>query len=213
MHKPIILSNGQVIPAGCIIEVAAYNSMHDPDFISDPMEFDALRWYRQRQTEDLKGAEKASADSANQMVTVSPTALTFGYGRHACPGRFFAANEIKMIMGHAILDYDFKNADGSMERYPNLRMSESVSRILFEFCCWEILVYETMLTHFASLEYAGSHQRAVIQEGSSIGRTCGIELTNRFVFQHFTVGPIPLPDCVTVHKQQSAGRHQNRRYF
>lgn len=118
--------------------------MHDPDFISDPMEFDALRWYRQRQTEELKGTEKASADSANQMVTVSPTALTFGYGRHACPGRFFAANEIKMIMGHAILGYDIKNADGSMERYPNLRMSESVSRIcsivlLGSFACGSLL--------------------------------------------------------------------------
>lgn len=129
VHKPIVLSNGQVIPAGCNIEVAAYNSMHDPDNIANPMEFDALRWYRQRQGEELKGAEKASAESANQMVTVSPTALTFGYGRHACPGRFFAANEIKMIMGHAILDYDFKNADGSMERYPNLKMYETVSRI------------------------------------------------------------------------------------
>lgn len=156
VHKPIILSNGQVIPAGCTIEVAAYNSMHDPDFISDPMEFDALRWYRQRQTEELKGTEKASADSANQMVTVSPTALTFGYGRHACPGRFFAANEIKMIMGHAILDYDFKNADGSMERYPNLRMSESVSRVC-SILLLEILACASLLTIISSLEYARSH--------------------------------------------------------
>lgn len=125
------------------------------------MEFDALRWYRQRQGEELKGAAKASAESANQMVTVSPTALTFGYGRHACPGRFFAANEIKMILGRAILEYDIKNADGSMERYPNLKMSESVSRI-YSLMRLAMLACGSLLIHLVSLEYARSHQRALV---------------------------------------------------
>lgn len=101
--------------------------MNDPELIANPEQFDPLRSYRLREAEELKGIEKASVGSANQMVTVSPSALTFGYGRHACPGRFFAANEIKMIIGRAILDYDFKNADGVTERYPNLCFTETVS--------------------------------------------------------------------------------------
>ena len=45
----------------------------------------------------------------------------FGYGRHACPGRFFATNEIKMIVAKMILDYDIKmpgNVEGIEARYP-----------------------------------------------------------------------------------------------
>lgn len=127
VHETIVLSNGQVLPAGCVIEVASYNSMHDPEVLPNATEFDPYRWYRLREAQELQGMQKASVDAANQMVTTSATALTFGYGRHACPGRFFAANEIKMIVGRAVLDYDFKNADGTTERYPNLLMSESVS--------------------------------------------------------------------------------------
>jgi cytochrome P450 len=38
--------------------------------------------------------------------------MAFGYGRHACPGRFFASNEIKAIMGYLLLNYDMKFAEG-----------------------------------------------------------------------------------------------------
>lgn len=42
------------------------------------------------------------------MVTAAPDHLVFGYGRHACPGRFFALAEIKLILAHMILTYDIK---------------------------------------------------------------------------------------------------------
>lgn len=34
--------------------------------------------------------------------------LSWGYGKHACSGRFFAANEIKIIFSYFLLNYDFK---------------------------------------------------------------------------------------------------------
>jgi cytochrome P450 len=35
-------------------------------------------------------------------------------GRHACPGRFFAGNELKMMLVHVLLTYDIKAAgDGA----------------------------------------------------------------------------------------------------
>ncbi|KAF3768858.1 cytochrome P450 [Cryphonectria parasitica EP155] len=125
--KPIVLSNGQVIPAGCIIEVPSYHTMHDPDMVENPDKFDAFRWSRLRENEEVKGVDRASVGAANQLVTVSPVSLNFGYGRHACPGRFFAANEIKMIVGRALLDYDIKMVDGETERYKNVVFAESVS--------------------------------------------------------------------------------------
>lgn len=48
--------------------------------------------------------------------------LNFGYGRHACPGRFFATNEIKMVLARLILEYDIKMPDGQTERYPQIEM-------------------------------------------------------------------------------------------
>ncbi|PSR87239.1 ent-kaurene oxidase [Coniella lustricola] len=121
--KPFVLSNGQVIPAGCIIEVPSYNHMHDPEVIENPEQFDALRWYRRREAQELEGSHKGSAAATNQLVSVSSVALNFGYGRHACPGRFFAANEIKMIVGRAVLDYDFKLPDGETQRYKNFELA------------------------------------------------------------------------------------------
>ena len=37
----------------------------------------------------------------------------FGLGKHACPGRFFASNEIKVLLCRIILDYDMKLLDGT----------------------------------------------------------------------------------------------------
>ncbi len=43
-----------------------------------------------------------------QFVSVTKENMTFGFGRHACPGRFFAANEIKLILAQLLLNYDIK---------------------------------------------------------------------------------------------------------
>jgi len=118
--KTFTLSTGQVIPAGCLIEVPVIGINFDDEVVENPEKFDAFRSYRARELEGLEGSEKASAGASNQFVSVSPSNLLFGYGRHACPGRFFAANEIKMIVSRAVLDYDMKMSDGSRERYSNL---------------------------------------------------------------------------------------------
>ena len=46
--------------------------------------------------------------------------LFVGYGRHACPGRFFAAAEVKLILAHLLTNYDFKYANGRTKRPPSL---------------------------------------------------------------------------------------------
>ncbi|KAH7353186.1 hypothetical protein BKA66DRAFT_383102, partial [Pyrenochaeta sp. MPI-SDFR-AT-0127] len=45
----------------------------------------------------------------------------FGYGHHTCPGRFLAANKVKMIIARLSLDYDLKMPDNEMqERYQQI---------------------------------------------------------------------------------------------
>lgn len=73
----------------------------DPAVFPDAARFDPLRFYRLR---TAPGADP----SAHQFATVSEDALNFGWGRHACPGRFFAANEIKMVVAAVLLEWDVK---------------------------------------------------------------------------------------------------------
>lgn len=49
---------------------------------------------------------------AAQLVGTAADFPAFGYGHHACPGRFFAAHEVKMVMCHLLLKYDWKVPDG-----------------------------------------------------------------------------------------------------
>ncbi|KZL82211.1 cytochrome p450 [Colletotrichum incanum] len=120
--KTFTLSNGQVIPKGSIIEVPTIGIYNDEEFFPDADEFDPLRFYKLRlaKKEQKTGSKQAEVVANAQFVSVGQSSLNFGYGRHACPGRFFAVNEIKMIMATLLLKYDLMNPDGSRERHSNL---------------------------------------------------------------------------------------------
>ncbi|KAL2286223.1 hypothetical protein FJTKL_07028 [Diaporthe vaccinii] len=38
--------------------------------------------------------------------------MGFGHGAHACPGRFFAANEVKIALAHLLMKYDWRLPEG-----------------------------------------------------------------------------------------------------
>lgn len=42
------------------------------------------------------------------VVTGGDTFLGFGYGKHSCPGRFFAAHEMKLLLAHVVQQYDIE---------------------------------------------------------------------------------------------------------
>ncbi|KAF2748979.1 ent-kaurene oxidase [Sporormia fimetaria CBS 119925] len=115
------LSNGQYLPAGANIEIPSHAIYNDSNNYENPDTFDGFRSYKLRQ----QGG--ATNHARNQFVTTNEQNLLFGYGRHACPGRFFAANEIKMILARTVLEYDFRNADGSQTRYANVYQGRTAS--------------------------------------------------------------------------------------
>jgi cytochrome P450 len=45
-------------------------------------------------------------ENNHQFVTADANNPSFGYGRHACPGRFFASNEIKVLVVELLRRYD-----------------------------------------------------------------------------------------------------------
>ncbi|RAH58518.1 cytochrome P450 monooxygenase [Aspergillus piperis CBS 112811] len=54
--------------------------------------------------------------SQAQPVTTAPENLASGHGKHACPGRFFAANEVKIVFIFLLLRYDWKLLEGMVPR-------------------------------------------------------------------------------------------------
>ncbi|GKT56027.1 cytochrome P450 [Colletotrichum tofieldiae] len=101
--KPITLSNGLELPEGSRIAVSCQR-MRDSSVYLDPNRFDGHRYLRMRESLG------AGNDGAAHFVSTSPEHLGFGHGQHACPGRFFAANEMKIVLCHLLLKYDWRLA-------------------------------------------------------------------------------------------------------
>ncbi|KUI56676.1 Ent-kaurene oxidase [Cytospora mali] len=81
--------------------------------VPNPEEFDGLRAYR--------AARQGDAGPAGEYLFSSPgpSFLNFGYGKTACPGRFFASVVVKMVIAKALTDYEFKFLPGT-ERPKNI---------------------------------------------------------------------------------------------
>ncbi|KAF5546224.1 ent-kaurene oxidase [Fusarium napiforme] len=99
----ITLPNGDVIRKGEKI-VCDATHMWNRDYYEEAAKFDGYRFLRMR--------EASEQDKHPHLVSTSFDHLGFGHGNHACPGRFFAANEIKIALCHMLLKYDWKLADG-----------------------------------------------------------------------------------------------------
>ncbi|TRX89080.1 hypothetical protein FHL15_009997 [Xylaria flabelliformis] len=56
--------------------------------------------------------------SGYQFTSIGDTNQNFGLGKHACPGRFFAAQEIKLILSYLLLNYEIKLRDGEARPKP-----------------------------------------------------------------------------------------------
>ncbi|KAF8507441.1 cytochrome P450 [Gautieria morchelliformis] len=98
--KDVTFSDGTTIPRGAIVSAVASACHHDDDIYSNGDTFDGFRF------SDLR--EQGGNGNMNQFVATNPNFIAFGHGSHACPGRFFAATVMKLIMAHLILTYDIK---------------------------------------------------------------------------------------------------------
>ncbi|KAI0420238.1 cytochrome P450 [Xylaria grammica] len=56
--------------------------------------------------------------SRYHFTSIGDTNQNFGLGKHACPGRFFAAQEIKLVLAYLLLNYDIKLRDGEARPKP-----------------------------------------------------------------------------------------------
>jgi cytochrome P450 len=93
------LSDGTTIPKGATLGLPTLAST-DPTFYPDPLTFDGYRF--------LNLSKEPGGATKNTFVSTSNEHIIFGHGKHACPGRFFASNEIKIILIHLLSNYELK---------------------------------------------------------------------------------------------------------
>lgn len=106
-EKQITLSDGTRLPKGAFTMVGIDN-MNDESIFKDPFKFKGDRFLKMRQ--------QPGQENRWHFVSTSPEHLVFGHGKHACPGRFFAANEIKVVMIYLLMKYDWKfTSEGKKE--------------------------------------------------------------------------------------------------
>ncbi|KAJ0108710.1 Ent-kaurene oxidase [Diaporthe amygdali] len=118
VKKPITLKDGTYIPRGYFIEAPYTAIVSDPELYPDSEVFDPYRFLNLRngKTEDKINY---SSREQYQFVNVAKENMGFGFGRHACPGRFFAAAELKLILANIILHYDLRMPNGATGGYQN----------------------------------------------------------------------------------------------
>ena len=103
--KPISLSDGTQLPAGTRILAPLAGISSDERYFPEPEKFDALRFYKMRQESD-------EASNRWQFTSLNDASINFGAGKHACPGRFFASNKIKLVLAHFLINYDIRLKKG-----------------------------------------------------------------------------------------------------
>lgn len=127
--SPIKLSTGHTLPADTHFACASheihrstdtpiFSPSYNPASYTPPSSFDGLRFYKLRA---MPGKE-----NHHQFVTTAPDSLSFGHGIHACPGRFFASNEIKVVLIELLRNWGVRLV-GDTERKGGARPPNSVS--------------------------------------------------------------------------------------
>ncbi|KAK7753718.1 hypothetical protein SLS62_004341 [Diatrype stigma] len=157
--KGVTTPSGIHLAKGTTVCTPSYPVFHDPSIYPEPHVFKPFRFAEKRAAAEVAEAEaeakvgavgeggdnqnnnsgsKSSAyvQRARQaFATTSPEYLAFGHGRHACPGRFFASSELKLMLAYIVLNYDFEiqekrpeNFWFGMNRVPPMKATIRVKR-------------------------------------------------------------------------------------
>ncbi|KAJ6779996.1 hypothetical protein PWT90_06880 [Aphanocladium album] len=99
VKESFTLSNGVHLTKGQRVSITSTN-LRDPSNHKNPDTWDPYRFVRMR--------DDPVRHNAAHLVSTAPEHMAFGHGQHACPGRFFAANEIKVALLGIVIKYDFE---------------------------------------------------------------------------------------------------------
>ena len=124
--EDVTLSDGTFFPKGTKLEIPTCAVHRDNDLFENGTEFDGYRFLRKRQQAE---AEESKGDK-HHYVAVRKDMIGWGYGKSACPGRFLADIEIKLILAYLLPRFDFKNEEGR-PRHKSVIFENQVSSLFF----------------------------------------------------------------------------------
>ncbi|KAI9490971.1 cytochrome P450 [Zychaea mexicana] len=108
--KNIVLSNGVVIPPGQDVYINYWYNHRDSNYNKASTGIDLAEFQPWRFVNTGRPSTKVSDDF-----------LLFGEGKHACPGRWFAIQEIKTIISLLLRDYNIRSTEKI--KFPNTIMT------------------------------------------------------------------------------------------
>jgi cytochrome P450 len=97
VKEPMTLSDGLSLPVDAYVCV-----VNSATFDRETETFDAFRYSKKRE------GGNGAPSTRDQYTTTDRDHITFGHGRYACPGRFIAAVETKMVLAEMLQRYDIK---------------------------------------------------------------------------------------------------------
>lgn len=103
---PLTLKDGTHIPKGAQVAWAGHDYSNDAAVAPNPSAFDPMRNYRRRHEGAGENRHKFTAGQTDI------NSLSFGYGSQACPGRYFAVVQAKMILARLLVEYDMALPEG-----------------------------------------------------------------------------------------------------
>ncbi|MCJ1435851.1 hypothetical protein MMC27_005227 [Xylographa pallens] len=118
IKEGIRLPGGIHLPYGVQVGVSSYTTQRDETIYPDPDIYNASRFCQggfggkevgnmePLLESTLKPTPAPARDMYAPFVKTTETFMAFSHGRHACPGRFFAASQLKLALAYIVLNYD-----------------------------------------------------------------------------------------------------------
>ncbi|TCD64760.1 hypothetical protein EIP91_003651 [Steccherinum ochraceum] len=101
--RNVTFSNGICIPKGTLVIAAARHAHFNENSYASPNVFNPWRFVP---------TNEGLGTFSHNVTTPSVDYLHFGLGKHSCPGRFFAALQMKMMLAHIVMNYDVQFENG-----------------------------------------------------------------------------------------------------
>ncbi|KAF2219176.1 cytochrome P450 [Elsinoe ampelina] len=105
------LSTGHTIPMGSRVMIRAQPINMSESLWPDPETFKPWRFAALR-------AQEGQNENRFQHTSTGSDNINFGHGVWACPGRFFASAQLKVVFAHLIMHYDIRMPDGLPKPQP-----------------------------------------------------------------------------------------------
>ncbi|KAE8350016.1 cytochrome P450 [Aspergillus coremiiformis] len=109
----VVLPDGQRVPEGTWLCVLSANLQTDSDFYDDAQSYKPFRF--------VPKLMETSSEKAPSLPLTNEKYLTFGYGRHACPGRWFSFQLMKIVIAYMVANYDIERLE---KRPDNMRFAD-----------------------------------------------------------------------------------------